>query len=208
MPARPLTAVVTLGVIACAATVGLEAVGVLFPSDDTGLGSRIEAFIAGLGADTETMVAPSQPVDLPEEASAREPVWLDSEPAAATGTAPAPEGVAAGEVPATAAAGEATVTAFLAMPVAPGLPAESEPDEGLSPIEILAPPWQAPTPSEQAPSEQAEPVATVPAAQTAEPAPMPSRQRVAKSDRARSARAHAGAGGATGCPVLDWLVLP
>jgi hypothetical protein len=203
MPARPLTAVVTLGVIACAATVGLEAVGVLFPAGDAEPGSRMEAFTAGLGADIESMVAPSQPVDLPEEASAREPVWLDSEPIASTGPAPDPAPVAAGEAPATAPAGEATVTAFLAMPVAPGLPAESLADEGLSPIEILSPRWQAPAP---AVAEQAEPVVVVPAAQAAEPAPTPSRQRVARSDRPRSARAHVGVGGAPGCPLLDWLV--
>jgi hypothetical protein len=197
MTGRPLTAIVTLGVLVGVATVGLEAVGVLFPPADTDADSHMEPFLAGLGVDTESMVAPSGPVDLPEEAAAREPAWLDAEPSAPAVATPTTEPEAAEAAP--SPAGEASMPALLAMTFPPAL-APEQPEEAPSPVGQSSPPWDPPPQTAVPMSDTA---AVAPVVQTAEPAPPP-RPRLASSHRIGSARV--GRAGGFGCPVLDWLI--
>ncbi|MBO0766637.1 MAG: hypothetical protein J2P50_18880, partial [Hyphomicrobiaceae bacterium] len=89
MRARPLTAAIALTactLLVCGATVGLEAVGVLFPSSPAKQDAEQQALLTRLEADLDSMVTPSQPLDLPNEAP---PPWQDAE--ATTAAAPAPQ---------------------------------------------------------------------------------------------------------------------
>jgi hypothetical protein len=199
MTGRPLIAIVTLAALVGVATVGLEAVGVLFPPEDMDANSRVEAFLAGLGADTESMVAPSQPVDLPQEATAREPVWYDAEPSAPAEAVPTREPVAAEDT--TAPAGEADMPALFAMTIPPpAFSPEAVPDEEPSPMEQLSAPWPPPPPTA---APMPEPAVIAPVVRTVD-APLPPRQRLARSGRIGSA--HTTGAGGFGCPVLDWLI--
>jgi hypothetical protein len=212
MRARPLTATITLGILVCGATVGLEAVGVLFHggSADTAHGvfgadpERAEAMAARIETDLDSlvapseMVAPSEPVDLPSET---EPAPL--RPAAERASAPAvathEEGRSQSQerTDPDAPGSEGAALAF-SVRLDPGPGETSAPED---PEETASPP---PQPPAAAPAvAEPRPVAALAAVQTSRPAPP---QRVARPMRGPSARVRrTGSDGGFGCPVLDLL---
>jgi hypothetical protein len=200
MPGRPLTAIATLGILVCGATVGLEAVGVLFQAGASNSGQRTDVFLALLEADLDSQVAPSRPVDLPNEPAAVEPVWLDP-PATAE---PAPDtGSETADAPTDRAGDKKMVVAFTTK-IPHSLPPQSlspEERESAPPEETASPP-EAERPPLQPAAQDPEPVVVQPAVQATE-AVRPEPPRLAP--RSRSARADRAAAGGFGCPLLDWL---
>lgn len=204
MPGRPLTAFATLAVLVCCATVGLEAVGVLFQPGGSDSELRSDAFLPLLDIDLDSQVEPSEPVDLPSEEAALPPTWVDL-PAAAE---PA-EAEAAGT--ADAAPGPVhdknVVVAFtmkLPQTLPPGSLPTEEHEDSEPPVE--ASPSDAGLPAEPPAVQEPEPVVVQPAAQTVEPAP-PQPQRTAAYARSRSARASRARAQSLGCPLLGWMSL-
>jgi hypothetical protein len=187
MRTRPLTTVITLGVLVCGATVGLEAMGVLFqPSDPE---QRTEAFLARLESDFDSMVSPSRPVDLPSE-SEQEPPWQQPDRAVAAEAARAAgpqqaEDPRAGE-PEPRGGDRIAAAVDGAFDQGPALVAAAETDAG-------------PAPAGQEPTA---PVLVRAAVHAVEAVPPPRR---AQPARVKWARASTAGGTSTGCPVLDWL---
>jgi hypothetical protein len=201
MRARLLTAAIALTVLVCGATVGLEAVGLLYPSGAPATQEAEEhtqAILARFETDLDSMVAPSGPVDLPNEAP---PPWKDAGPT--TAAAPAPD---AAPTTAAAAAPEAQSATAAGEPPADARPEGSE-RQALAfsmRADDPAPPDQQPPPTPPSASEP-EPVAVLAAVQTAQPA-RSVQPRSARSERVAAARSRAATeAGGWGCPVLDWL---
>ncbi len=203
----PLAAAVTLGLLFCGATVGLEAVGLLFHAGDPDPQQRVEAFVARLEADLSPVDLPTEPVELPREAALDLPVHdepaLAAEPALdgeGTGKAvEAPERVAPDVVP------DGRGDERLEVAVSSTIPS-LEPDTAASPDEPAVP-YEAAAPM---PLETQESVrAPLPAVHPASPAPAAAAPPAPQATPARRERPALGPKGyaAFGWPVLDWLVL-
>jgi hypothetical protein len=195
MRARPLTAAIALAILVCGATVGLEAVGVLYPSGATATQEAEEhtqAVLVRFETDLDSMVAPSQPVDLPNEAP---PPWQDARPTTAAPPAPdAQPATAAGE-PQTDAKREASEQPALAFSMRAGQVLQAGDP---------APPNEQPPPMPPSASEP-EPVAVLAAVQIAQPARSAQPRSASAGRVASAARKREADGRGWGCPVLDWL---
>lgn len=197
----PLAAAVTLGLLFCGATVGLEAVGLLFHAGDPDPQQRVEAFVARLEADLSPVDLPTEPVELPREAALDLPVHdepaLAAEPVldeVGTGkAAEAPERIEPDVAP------NGRGDERLEVAVSSTIPSP-EPDTAASPDEPAVPDEAAaPVPLE---AQEAVPP-PLPAVHAASPAPAP------RATGARRERPVLGPRGyaAFGWPVLDWLAL-
>ncbi|HEY1247239.1 MAG TPA: hypothetical protein VGF29_20655 [Hyphomicrobiaceae bacterium] len=207
MRARLLTAAIALTVLVCGATVGLEAVGVLYPPGapaTQGAEEHTQAVLARFETDLDSMVAPSGPVDLPNEAP---PFWQDAEPTTAAASAadaqPATATPAASETQSATATGESRADATREAGEQPALAfslrAGQVPQAG-----DPAPPDEQPQPTPPSASEP-EPVAVLAAVQVAPPARSAPLRSASAGRAASAARMREPGGGGWGCPVLDWL---
>jgi hypothetical protein len=201
MRARPLIAAIALTVLVCGATVGLEAVGVLYPSGAPATQEaeeRTQAVLARFETDLDSMVAPSGPVDLPNEAP---PPWQDAR--STTAVPPAPDAPPAPETRSATATSESEADAKREASEQPALAFSMRAGQVLQAGDP-GPPDEQPPPTPPSASEP-EPVAVLAAVQTAQPA-RSSQPRSATGGRAASAaRTREAGGGGWGCPVLDWL---
>ncbi|HEY7549844.1 MAG TPA: hypothetical protein VH913_10045 [Hyphomicrobiaceae bacterium] len=207
MRARLLTAAIALTVLVCGATVGLEAVGVLYPSGASATQEAEEhtqAVLARFETDLDSMVAPSGPVDLPNEAPLP---WQDAGPATAAASVPDAQPATAAPAPpetlSATATGESQTDAKREAGEHPAL-AFSMRAEPILQTGDPAPPDEQPPPAPRSASEP-EPVAVPVAVQAAPPA-RSAQPRSASAGRAASAaRMREPGRGGWGCPVLDWL---
>jgi hypothetical protein len=202
---KPVGAAVALGLLVCAATVGLEAVGLLFHAGLPDPQERIDAFVARLEADLSPVDLPTEPVDLPREV-AQELPGGDAERTTAAAPAPAGDGVDnVAESPSPSPAGpdgrspDRLAVVFSSALPAPQSESAAQPDDAVAPGEVVAPvlpeaeePTSGPLPAVQIPS---------PTPSVAQRAP-----RATAARRARPASSPAGYA-AFGWPVLDWLTL-
>lgn len=200
----PLAAAVTLGLLFCGATVGLEAVGLLFHAGDSDPQQRVEAFVARLEAGLSSVDLPTEPVELPREAALDLPVHdelaLTAEPALdgeGTGKAvEAPERIEPDVEP------DGRGDERLEVAVSSTIPSP-EPDTAASPDAPAAPDEAAaPMPPE---TREAMP-APLPAVHAASPATTAAAPPATAARRARPALGPKGYA-AFGWPVLDWLAL-
>jgi hypothetical protein len=204
---KAMAAAVTLGLLACGATVGLEAVGLLFHVSVPDPQQRIDAFVARLEADLSPVDLPTEPVDFPHEVAQDLPGGGDAERALAAAPAQAEDGSDnpdnAAESPRQAGPGgrgEERLTVAFSSPLPVPLPeSAAPPDDAVTPREAVAP----------VPPEALEPVSEpLPAVQTPSPAPAAA-QTAPRATGTRRARLVLGPAGyaAFGWPVLDWLTL-
>jgi hypothetical protein len=216
-----LTGIVTLGILGCGATVGLEAVGLLFQPGALDPEQRTEAFVARLEAEISPVDLPTErvpldlqieTVDIPGQVAQEPPsqgpgrlVAADAEPLGGDALAEAgPEDQADG-----VGTGEQTAVA-LTMKVQGPIAEDSPPPETEPALTPPAPsPVQMPEPVvDQVPEPIAAPPPVELAVQKATETPARASPRgVAGTGRAKSSRARTGSTGTFGCPVLDWMVL-
>jgi hypothetical protein len=207
---RLLTTAGTLGLLVCGATVGLEAVGVLFRAGSTPdpEQQRVEAFLARLETELSPADLPTEPVDFPTDV-ARETPTPNAEAVAPADLAPdADARVAEGPQPPDPATDRAEQVAL-----APTGKVESPLPEGEPQPEAGPEPAQPESAPEPAPPviQEAEPVAAQPPAQLAvEATETPAAAAPARPQRldgARRARAAEPVGRyvSFGWPFLDWL---
>jgi len=203
---KSIAAAIALGVIACGATVGLEAVGLLFHASLPDPQQRIDAFVARLEADLSPVDLPTEPVEPPHEVVQQLPGG-DAERAMAAvpvlaGDSPDSEGDAA-ESPRQAGLdgrSEERVAVAFSSPLTARRPeSTAQSDDTVAPEGAVAP--APPEALESAP-------APLPAVQVSSPAPAVA-QIAPRATGARRARPELGPAGyaAFGWPVLDWLTL-
>jgi hypothetical protein len=189
---RLLAVAVTLAVLICAATVGLEAVGLLFRAGAPDPQRRIEAYVARLEADLSPVDLPTEPVDAPREV-AEEPPQPAQDGAGSSKVADSPDPTGPEGV------SDDPLSVAVSGPVATPRP------------EIAARPDQFVTavlPEPLSESREPAPPPALPAAQasTRASAAAPPAQRAAGARRPRLAQRPTGYA-AFGWPVLDWLTL-
>ena len=95
MLTRPMVAVIMVALLFCGATVGLEAIGLLFHAGKPDPQQRIESYVARLEADLSPVDLPTEPVDVPSEVAEQ----TQREARLATATVPALDAANAPEVP-------------------------------------------------------------------------------------------------------------
>jgi hypothetical protein len=189
MLGKPLAAAITLALLFCGATVGLESVGLLFHTGVPDPQQRVEAFVARLEADLSPVDLPTEPVEIPPEVAhdARE---RDAERPTVAEVADLPED------PEPDAHGGGRLAAAFGSPVPARPETAVQPDEGAASL----------------PDEPQGPAASVPAplpavhASSAEPTGEQAAPRVSGARRATPPRGPVGYA-AFGWPVLDWLTL-
>ena len=207
---RLLITAATLGLLVCGATVGLEAVGVLFHAGRTPdpEQQRAEAFLARLETELSPADLPTEPVEFRTDVAQEAPA-PNAEAVAPVGVSPdADARVAEGPQPADPATARAEQVALaptgkVESPLPEG---ELQPEAGPEPTE----PEPAPEPTPPV-TREAEPVGAQPPAQLAvETINTPAAAAPARPQRlvgARSARAAEPVGRyvSFGWPFLDWL---
>jgi hypothetical protein len=95
MLTRPMVAVIMVALLFCGATVGLEAVGLLFHASIPDPQQRIDSYVARLEADLSPVDLPTEPVDIPSDVAEQ----TEGEARLATAVVPALDAVNTSEVP-------------------------------------------------------------------------------------------------------------
>jgi len=201
---RPMAAAVTLGLLACCATVGLEAVGLLFHASIPDPQQRIDAFVARLEAELSPVDLPTEPVELPRDVAQDLPGG-ETEHAMAAEPALTGDGLDnadnAAESPRQAGLdgrGEERMAVAFSNPLPAPLPeGAAQPDDDAVPGRAVV--AVSPEASESVPA----PLAAVRAS-----SPPAVAQAAPRATGARRARPVSGPAGyaAFGWPVLDWLL--
>jgi hypothetical protein len=199
MLGKALAAAITLALLFCGATIGLESVGLLFRAGVPDPQQRVDAFVARLEADLSPVDLPTEPVEVPRELAHD---VRDREDERATVAEPAPNGAGVEEElaevperPEPDAHGVGRLAAVFGSPIL------DRPETAVQPGERLT----------SAPSEPHEPAAPVPAPHPAVHASSPEpavEQGALRLTGGRRATPPGPVGyAAFGWPVLDWLSL-
>ncbi len=168
MLTRPMVAVIMVALLFCGATVGLEAVGLLFHASMPDPQQRIESYVARLEADLSPVDLPTEPVDVPSEVAEQ----TEREARLATAVVPAPDAVNTSEVPPEQGQAEPESASGARMTVAVSSAiAGSAPDTATSSDDLIAPRRVLSDPYSPAAHEPAADPAPLLAVQSSSPAP-------------------------------------
>jgi hypothetical protein len=203
MLTRPAAAAVILVLLFCGATVGLEAVGLLFHAGVPDPQQRIEAFVSRLEADLSPVDLPTEPVEAPLKLAEELPRSDSERVTAAQPVQDVDDAGKVAEIPDRAeqegGSDDRLTVAFSSTAPNPGPAMVDEPDE-------IAAPVLPESPSESNPPA---PYPALPAVQASGEAPVATRptRRTTGSRRLRPTQSTATGYAAFGWPVLDWLTL-